>query len=118
MDKNREVLKHCPHFYTIINFDYYSNDTISEKLIDIYEKYIFNIDLTIPENVGKIEKLDEVLFKYINDYAFRTQVKSDIVKIKVKKETNILETIVNAILNIFESYENIRTRKIQVTRWI
>ena len=67
---------------------------------------------------AKIEKLDEVLFKYINDYAFRTQVKSDIVKIKVKKEANILETIVNAILNIFESYENIRTRKIQVTRWI
>lgn len=118
MDKNKEVLRHCPHFYTIINFDYYSNDMVSEKLIDIYEKYIFSIDLTVVENISKIERLDEVLFKYINDYAFRTQVKSDIVKIKVKKGANILDTIVNAIISIFENYENIRTRKIQVTRWI
>ena len=32
MDRNKEILKHCPHFYTIINFEYYSDDIISEKL--------------------------------------------------------------------------------------
>ncbi len=56
MDKNRLVLEHCPHFYTIINFEYYSNDIISEHLIDVYEKYIFSIDLEDSEAVGKIEK--------------------------------------------------------------
>ena len=76
MDKNREVLKHCPHFYTIINFEYYSDDLISEKLIDIYEKFIFSTDITKSENIEKIRKLDGVLFKYINDHCFREQIQN------------------------------------------
>lgn len=118
MDKNREVLKHCPHFYTIINFEYYSDDLVSEKLIDVYEKYIFSTDITVAENVLKIEKLDRVLYKYINDYCFREQVKSDMMTIKVKRGDNILEVIVGAILGFFDSYELLLTRKINITRWI
>ncbi len=118
MDKNREVLKHCPHFYTIINFEYYSDDLISEKLIDIYEKFIFSADINLVENVIKIEKLDEMLYKYISDYAFREQVKIDMMNIKVIRGENVLDTIVSAILNFFDSYKKLCTRKVQVTRWI
>ena len=102
MDKNREVLSHCPHFYTIINFEYYSDDFISEKLI----------------NIIKIEKLDAVIFKYINDYAFRDQIKKDIVNIKVKRGENLLDIIVSTIINLFENYEKLLTRKVPMTRWI
>lgn len=118
MDKNREVLTHCPHFYTIINFEYYSDDLVSEKLIDIYERFIFSVDITIEENVAKIEKLDRALYKYINDYCFREQVKTDMMTIKVRRGDNILETIVSAILGFFDSYELLSTRKINITRWI
>lgn len=118
MDKNREVLKHCPHFYTIINFEYYSDDIISERLIDIYEKFIFSININNKESVIKVEKLDEVLFRYINDYCFREQVKNDMMTIKVKKGDNVLETIVSAILSFCDNYEKLRTRKVQMTRWI
>lgn len=118
MDKNKEVLKHCPHFYTITNFEYYSDDFVSEKLIDVYEKYIFNTDIRVQSNVQKIEKLDEVLFKYINDYAFRNQIRKDIVNIKVTRGENLLDTIVNTILGLFEKYEKLLTRKVQMTRWI
>lgn len=118
MDKNREVLKHCPHFYTIINFEYYSDDIISERLIDIYEKFIFSIDLNDRESVVKVEKLDNVLYKYINDYCFREQVKIDMMTIRVKKGDNILDTIVSEILTFFDNYEKLRTRKVQMTRWI
>ena len=75
MDRNKEILKHCPHFYTIINFEYYSDDIISEKLLDIYQKYIFSVDIDNIENVKKIEKLDRVMFRYINDFVFRKEVK-------------------------------------------
>lgn len=118
MNKNREVLTHCPHFYTIINFEYYSDDFVSEKLIDIYEKFIFSTDITIETNVVKIEKLDDALFKYINDYCFREQIQEDIVKVRVVRGDNILETIVNAVINFFDKYDKICTRKVQVTRWI
>lgn len=118
MDKNREVLKHCPHFYTIINFEYYSDDLVSEKLINVYEKYIFSADITEYANISKIEKLDEVLFRYINDYGFRNQIKKDIVRIKVSRGENLLDTIVNAIIGLFDNYEKLVTRKVQMTRWI
>ena len=118
MDKNREVLKHCPHFYTIINFEYYSDDLISEKLIDIYEKFIFSVDIASAENVLKIEKLDRMLYKYINDYCFREQVKTDMLNIRVRRGENVLETIVSAILGFFDTYETTRLRRVQVTRWI
>lgn len=118
LNKNREVLKHCPHFYTIINFEYYSDDMVSEKLIDIYEKFIFSCDITDPSNVLKIEKLDDVLFKYINDYCFREQIQADIVKVKVVRGENILDTIVSAVIKFFEGYDIYCTRKVPVTRWI
>ncbi len=118
MDKNREVLKHCPHFYTIMNFEYYSDDVVSEKLIDVYGKFIFSVDIEVEENVKRIEKLDEVLFKYINDYCFREQVKTDMMKIKVRRGENLLDTIVSAILGFFDSYNSFLTRKVQMTRWI
>lgn len=118
MDKNREVLRHCPHFYTIINFEYYSDDLISEKLIDIYQKFIFSVDITLQENVVKIEKLDKMLYKYINDYCFREQVKTDMLNIRVHKGENVLDSIVSAIIGFFDSYEKLCTRKVPMTRWI
>lgn len=118
MDKNRAVLNHCPHFYTIVNFEYYSDDIVSEKLIDIYSKFIFSVDINIPENLEKVEKLDEVLYKYITDYAFREQVKSDMMKIKVRRGENLLDTVVSAILGFHDSYMHFINRKVQLTRWI
>lgn len=118
MDRNIEVLKHCPHFYTIINFEYYSDDIISEKLIDIYEKYIFSSDLDNRITIQKVEKLDEVMYKYISDYLFRKQIKEDIRTIKIQKGGNILDSIVNAIIKMFENYEKKYTKSIPVTRWI
>ncbi len=118
MKNNREVIRHCPHFYTIINFEYYGNDVVSEKLIEVYEKYIFACDMNIPENVNKVEKLDTILYKYITDYSFREQVKSDITKVRVKRGENVLDVVVSAIINFFDNYEKYKCRKVQVTRWI
>lgn len=118
MKNNREVIKHCPHFYTIINFEYYSNDIVSEKLIEVYEKYIFACDMSKDENVSKVEKLDTILYKYISDYAFREHVQKDIANVKVKRGENVLDVIVSAIINFFDNYEKYKCRKVQVTRWI
>lgn len=118
MDKNREVLEHCPHFYTIINFEYYNNDIVSERLIDVYEKFIFSVDITNKDNIQKIERLDAVMFKYINDYCFRDQIQEDIMKIKVRRGDNILDSIVSAVIGFFEDYERRALRRVQVTRWL
>lgn len=117
---NLEIIKHCTHFYTIINFEYYSDDLISEKLIDVYQNYIFTIDLNNKEEVEKIKKLDENMYKYISDYAFRNQIKQNISNVKVVRGENILDSLVNALLSLFETCEKKSKSfsKIVLTRWI
>mgnify|MGYP003308419335 CR=1 FL=1 len=40
MKKNKIILKHCPNFYKIINFEFADDDRITSKLIEIYKDYI------------------------------------------------------------------------------
>ena len=45
MNKNKQILRHCPNFYKIMNFEYFEDDKLSEKLLDVYEEFVFKVDL-------------------------------------------------------------------------
>ncbi len=117
MNNNNEVLKYCPNYYNIVNFDFQEDDLVSDKLIKIYKSYIFSIDILNQEEVAKLQELDRVLSNYIHDYLFRSTLQKEIVTVKVKRE-NILQNLVDSILKIFNNYEEYTTRKIYVSRWI
>ena len=118
MKKNKIILKHCPNFYKINNFEFEEEDYISLKLINIYSDYIFNIDENNVDELKKVEEIDMILSKYIDDYVFRKEIKNGLLSIKVKRGVNIVETIVNALLNLFEKYEEGYTRNIYFARWV
>lgn len=119
MNKNKLILDNCPNFYRIVNFDYFEDDYISEKLINIYESYIFNIDITNSDDINTVKKIDFVLGKYIDDYLFRRKMQLEIVNVKVKKScTDILRAVVESIITIFNRYEEETTRNIYISRWI
>ena len=62
---------------------------------------------------------DKILAKYIDDYNFRYEIKKGLLKVKVKKdESNLLETLVSAIISLFDNYETTFTRTIYIARWI
>ena len=118
MKNNKEILKYCPNFYKITNYDFEDEDCISLKLINIYEEFIFNINLNDESEIKKAKELDKILSKYVDDYLFRKEVKSGVLNIRVKRGTDILETIVNSLISLFESYEEGYTRNIYFARWI
>ena len=118
MKKNKLILKYCPNFYKIKDFDFEEDDYITIKLITIYEDYIFNINLNDESEIKKAKELDKILSKYVDDYLFRKEVKSGVLNIRVKRGTDILETIVNSLISLFESYEEGYTRNIYFARWI
>lgn len=82
MNKNKQILRHCPNFYKIINFEYYDDDELSKKLIDVYEKYVFKVDIKDKNEIKRLEQLDLVLNKYIDDYFFRKELKTEMKKIR------------------------------------
>ena len=116
---NKMVLKYCPNFHKIVNFDTDQDDRISCKLISIYQDYIFNADLANVEEMKLVSELDKVLSRYIDDYLFRKNLKESMLKVKIKKGcTNILKAIVECIVSIFDNYEEYTTRNVYIARWI
>ena len=113
------VLRYCPNFNRIMNFDYYEEDIVTERLISIYEKFIFSWFINIYINERLIREIDRVIGKYIDDYAFRKEMQVEIFRVKVKKTcSNILQAVVEGIIRIFEKYEEDSTRNIYISRWI
>lgn len=119
MDTNKRVLHYCPNFDCIMNFDFYEGDIVTERLICIYEKFIFSSDLSMEEDVQLVREIDRVIGKYIDDYAFRKEMQTEIFRVKVKRTcSNILKAVVEGIIRIFEKYEEDSTRNIYISRWI
>ena len=113
------VLRYCPNFNRIINLDYYEDDILTGKLINIYEKFIFSTDINDEEDMGLVHKIDLVFGKYIDDYTFRKELQAQIFRVKVYQTcSNILKTIVENIICIFDKYQEDSTRKIYISRWI
>ena len=119
MKKNKIILKHCPNFYKIINYDIEAEDNISIKLINIYKRYIFSIDIDSPDDLMQVEKFDYVLNKYLEDYFFRKDMKNRLLKFRIKKNSNdFIKSIVEGIINAFDDFETGYTRNIYFARWI
>jgi hypothetical protein len=119
MKKNKLILNYCPNFYKIINFDLSDDDNITFKLLEIYKSYIFNIDIDNKEDVETAQKLDCVIEKYLDDYFFRKDMKNRLLNIKVRaNSSNFIKSIVDGIIEAFDSYEMGYTRNIYFARWI
>ncbi|MBE6161866.1 MAG: hypothetical protein E7158_06590 [Firmicutes bacterium] len=119
MNNNKLVLKYCPNFYKIVNMDFQEGDNISNKLVDIYEDFIFKADLSNEDNINLIKEIDHVLNSYIEDNSFRNKVQRDLLTVKVKRNgKDILTSIVEAIVGMFNKYIEETTRKIYIARWI
>ena len=94
-------------------------DSLALKLLDIYQNYIFEIDIENSEEIKIVEKLDFLLNKYLEDYFFRKDMNSRLLNIRVKKSSrNIIKNIVEGVIEAFESYEMGYTRNIYFARWI
>ena len=116
---NKLVLNYCPNFYKIVNFDISEEDTLSRKLVSIYQDYVFNVDLANVEDTKLVREIDKVLARYIDDYEFRKNLKKSMFQVKIKKScTNILKAIVESIVAIFDNYEEYTTRNVYISRWI
>ncbi len=116
---NKKILEYCPNFDKIVDCDFFEEDTITKKLIKIYEEFIFNVDLNNKEDVAKLTQIDELLKKYLDDYHFRGELRSALLEIKVSSEVqNIIAFVVNKLIEIFKGYKEGYTRNIYIPRWV
>ena len=119
MNSSNLLLKNCPNYYKITEFEFFENDYISENLVSFYKDYVCNLETYDAEGLEKARSMDTIVNKYIEDYTFRQEMKKELLTIKIKSTVeNILRAIVDNIIKIFERYEIDSTRKIYISRWI
>ena len=64
---NKVVLKYCPDYYRIINEEFNELDYMSDKIIQVFQQYIFSIDIRNKNDIKKISSLNKAIVRYFDD---------------------------------------------------
>lgn len=116
---NKVILKYCPDYYRIINEEFNEFDMMSDKIIQIYQNFIFSIDVTNKQEVKLITELNKSVVRYFDDMEFKTILTKTLLSLKVpKSSTDVIRIIINTIIKEFNKYMEGYTRNIYIPRWI
>lgn len=116
---NKVILKYCPDYYRIINEEFSELDYMTDKIITIFQTYIFKINIKDKNELKRVSNLNKAVARYIDDREFKTMLTKALTSLKVsKKETDVIGVIVKAILNEYSKYMEGFTRNLYIPRWI
>jgi len=116
---NKVVLKYCKDYYRIINEEFSDYDFMTDKVIGIYQTYIFNIDIRNKDDIKSIVDLNASVARYIDDREFKTILNKSLSTLKVsKKENDVMGFIAKNIIKEYEKYMEGYTRNLYIPRWI
>lgn len=116
---NKVVLKYCPDYYRIINEEFNELDYMSDKIIQVFQQYIFSIDIRNKNDIKKISSLNKAIVRYFDDREFKTILTNFLLALKVPKGTkDVVSIIVDNIIEQHLKYMEGFTRNIYIPRWI
>ena len=116
---NKIVIKYCKDYYRIINEEFSEFDLMSDKVIQIYQAYIFSINSHNKNEIKQAVNLNNAVARYFDDREFKTILINYLKGLKVsKKEGNIIRYIGNAIIQEYNKYMEGYTRNLYIPRWI
>ena len=116
---NKVVLKYCPDYYRIINEEFNELDYMSDKIIQVFQQYIFSIDIRNKNDIKKISSLNKAIVRYFDDREFIIILTNFLLALKVPKGTkNVVSIIVDNIIEQHLKYMEGFTRNIYIPRWI
>ena len=117
--ENKIVIKYCKDYYRIINEEFSELDFMSSKVIQIYQTYIFSINVRNKVELRKAIDLNTAVARYFDDREFKTLLTNFLTSLKVsKRETNIMGFIAESIIKEYERYREGFTRNLYIPRWI
>jgi hypothetical protein len=116
---NKIILKYCPDYYRIINVEFNDFDYMTDKIIGIYQSYIFSVNVNNKSDLKSVNSLNKAIARYIDDREFKTILNNFLSSLKVsKKETNVMSFIAGAIIGEYDKYMEGFTRNLYIPRWI
>lgn len=116
---NKIVLKYCKDYYRIINEEFSESDYMTDKVINIYQSYIFSINVNKKDEVRKASDLNKAVARYIDDREFKTLLNKYLMALKISKSIeNVISYIAGCIIREYEKYMEGFTRNLYIPRWV
>ena len=117
--ENKIIVKYCKDYYRIINEEFNELDYMSDKVIQIYQTFIFSINVKNKSDIKKITELNNAVARFFDDKEFKTYLTNFLIGLKVSKsETNVMRFIAESIIKQYEKYLEGFTRNLYISRWI
>ncbi len=116
---NKIILKYCPDYFRIINEEFNELDYMTDKVIGIYQSYIFSVNVNNKADLKLVNTLNKAIARYIDDREFKTILNNFLVSLKVSKsETDVIGYIAKKIISEYEKYMEGWTRNLYIPRWV
>lgn len=115
----KKILKSCPYYDEIVNYEFDYNDKMTINLIDWYKDLIFSCNGDDDSDIKTISQIDRCLYLYIKDNKFKMGLKNRIDTEGVEFNNEwISKYLVDVIVNFTEEYENLKILDFTSSRWI
>lgn len=117
--ENKIILKYCKDYYRIINEEFGELDYMSAKVIQVYQAFIFSINIKNKNDIKKITVLNDAVARFFDDREFKTFLTNFLENLKVSKsEKDIMRYISESIISQYKKYMEGFTRNLYISRWI
>lgn len=119
IDHVKKILENCPHFDTIVNYQYPYGDILSKKLIDWYRELIFSANGNNENQLLLIKALDRSLYLYVRDNKYKRGLRK-IIRLEelTFEDKNIIKEVIKKLIEFTNSYEKKEIREVSTARWL
>ena len=114
-----KILKHCPHYDSIVNYEYDYGDSLSSKLIDWYRELIFAVNGNDEKQLKVVEALDKGIYLYVKDNKYKSELKKHLriedISLESKK---LIKDLIKKIIVFTSKYEQRQLLEVTSSIWI
>jgi len=114
-----KILKHCPHYDYIVNYEYEYGDSLSSKLIDWYRELIFAVNGNDEKQLKIVEALDKGLYLYVKDNKYKSELKKHLSIEDISLESKkLIKNLIKKIIVFTSKYEQRQIMEVTSSIWI
>ena len=115
----KKVLKYCPNFDSIVNYDYEYGDVLSSKLIDWYRELVFSTDGNNEKQLAIISFIDKSLNMYVKERRYKKGLSKIITVDEISlNNQNLIKELIKKIVSFSNNYEKKKVLEISSSKWI
>jgi len=114
-----KILKHCPHYDYIVNYDFEYGDNISSMLIDWYRELIFAVNSNDEKQLKIVEALDKGLYLYVKDNKYKSELRKHLRIEEINLESKkLIKDLIKKIIVFTSKYEQRQIMEVTSAIWI